>query len=394
MNTERLLFISARKRLFAGLAVMLTAFLMISVGGCRAKEEKAEEVAVLVSVMEVETGPMEDVLRFTADVRARRDVKLLSQVGERIIALHADKGDRVREGDLLAVIDHTLLSHGVAQAEAAAQAARSSLANLEIEYRRAERLVAEEAISRQQYDARKTQYESAQSAVAQAEAALEQVRRQYRNAFIRAPFSGVISNRFVELGDMVAPGAPVFGLVQMDAMRVLAQVSEHEFARIVPGQKARLQIASLPDRIFEGRVAKKMPILDPVSRLATVEVSFSNPEGLLVAGMFGDLEIIIDRKEQVPRIPVSALRHRVEPTDRGDPAADGRSEQFYVFVVENKKAARRDVVTGYRQQGLIEIVSGVKAGELLVVRGHHAVEDGGAVEIARGEEADMRGERP
>jgi len=180
----------------------------------------------------------------------------------------------------------------------------------------------------------------------------------------------------------------------MDAMRVLAQVSEHEFARIVPGQKARLQIASLPDRIFEGRVAKKMPILDPVSRLATVEVSFSNSEGLLVAGMFGDLEIIIDRKEQVPRIPVSALRHRVEPTDRGDPAADGRSEQFYVFVVENKKAARRDVVTGYRQQGLIEIVSGVKAGELLVVRGHHAVEDGGAVEIARGEEADMRGERP
>ena len=170
-------------------------------------------------------------------------------------------------------------------------------------------------------------------------------------------------------------------------------MSEHEFARIVPGQKARprLRVCRIG---FLKAASPEDAILDPVSRLATVEVSFSNPEGLLVAGMFGDLEIIIDRKEQVPRIPVSALRHRVEPTDRGDPAADGRSEQFYVFVVENKKAARRDVVTGYRQQGLIEIVSGVKAGELLVVRGHHAVEDGGAVEIARGEEADMRGERP
>ena len=394
MSTKRLLFIFRHNRLSVTLALVTAAFMLLSVGGCRKKEEQPPDAAVLVSVKPVEEGPMEDVVRFTADVRARRDVRLVSQVGERIMALHADKGDRVREGELLAVVDHTLLSHGVAQAEAGVAAARSNLANFEIEYRRAERLVAQEAISRQQYDARKTQYENAQSALQQAEAILEQARRQYRNAFIRAPFSGVISNRFVELGDMVAPGAPVFGLVQMDAMRVMAQVSEHEFARILAGQEARLKIASLPDRIFLGRVTKKMPILDPVSRLATVEVSFPNPEGFLVAGMFGDLEIIIDRKDRVARIPVSALRQSVEPADRGDQADNGQREQFYVFVVENKKAVKRNVVTGYRQQGLMEIISGVKAGELLVVRGHHAVEDGSAVEIVRADQADMRGENP
>ena len=385
------LFIRQRNLIFVFLTLgMIAGSLLLS--GCRKKDEQTQQAPVVVSVITVEAGMMEDVLRFTGDVRARRDVRLLSQVGERIVALNVDKGDQVREGDVLAVVDSSLLGHGVAQAEAGVQAARSNLANLELEYQRAARLVAEEAISRQQYDARKTQYENAQSALRQAEALQAQARRQYRNASIRAPFSGVISNRFVELGDMVAPGTPVFGLVQMDTMRVLAQVSEHEFARIVPGQKARLKIASLPDRIFEGRVAKKMPILDPVSRLATAEVSFPNSDGLLVAGMFGELEIILDRKEQVPRIPVSALRHSVAPGDRGNAADNGQAERFYVFVVEDGKAAKRDVVTGYRQQGLIEIVSGVKAGEVLVVRGHHAVEDGSALEIAKDEDTDNRGD--
>ena len=298
----------------------------------------------------------------------------------------------MRKGDILAAVDNTMLSHGVAQAGAGVEAAQSNLKNMESEYGRASRLIDQEAISRQQYDTTKTQLQNAQSALRQAQAVLEQARRQYRNAYIRAPFSGMISNRFVEQGDMVAPGAPVFILVQMDTMRVMAQVSEREFTRIVPQQEARLQVASLPQLIFKGQVVKKTPILDPVSRLATVEIHFPNPEGRLVSGMFGDLEIVIGRKENVPRIPLSSVQYRATPGERGATSDEAATRDPYVFVVENGRAVRHDVVTGYQQAGQLEVISGVKPGDLLVVRGHHALENGSSVKVAETQEPPKQGE--
>lgn len=360
------------------LALMLPAFT-----GCKKKDEGNQEKApVVVSALKVSTGPIENVLRFTGDIRARRDVRLLSQVGERIIALHADKGDRVEKGQIVAVVDSSLLSHGVAQAEAAVAAARANFTNIESEYGRASRLHAEQAISQQQYDARKMQKENATSALNQAEAALEQMRRQYQNAFIRAPFSGIISNRFVEVGDMVAPGTPVFGLVQIDTVRVWAQVSEREFTRIQPGLSARLKVASLPERVFFGSVTKKMPILDPVSRLASVEIFFDNPRRELVPGMFGDLEIVIGQKKDVPRIPVSSLLFDSSPEETGALSDEEVKKVAYVFVVEAGKAVRKNVTTGYRQNGWIEVVSGVAPGDTLVIRGQHLIEEGSAVKVA------------
>jgi membrane fusion protein (multidrug efflux system) len=391
MKTEKQAHHCAPGILMIGLAVTL-ACLMLLINGCKKAEAPADKDPVVVSVISVSEGPIEDVLRFTGDVRARRDVRLLSQVGERIVDLRFDKGDRVREGDILAAVDNTLLSHGVAQAGAGVEAAQSNLKNMESEYGRASRLIAQEAISRQQYDTTKTQLQNAQSALRQAQAVLEQTRRQYRNSYIRAPFSGIISNRFVELGDMVVPGAPVFSLVQMDTMRVMAQVSEHEFTRIVPQQEARLKVASLPDLIFNGQVVKKTPILDPVSRLATVEIRFPNPEGRLVSGMFGDLEIVIGRKENVPRIPLSAVQYRVTPGERGATSVEAATRDPHVFLVENGKAVRRAVVTGYQQDGQLEVVSGVETGDLLVVRGHHELENGSAVKVAEAYETPKRGE--
>lgn len=275
-------------------AALVLACLIVVTTGCAKKDEgEPEGSPVAVYVMNVSTGPVEEVLRFTGDVRARRDVRVLSQVAERIVDITVDRGDEVEEGKLLAVVENSLLRHVVVQAEAGVESARSNLNNIESEYGRAKRLLVQNAISRQQYETRKTQLENARSALRQSEAVLDQSRTQYSNSYIRAPFSGIISNRFVELGDMVSPGSPVFSLVEVDMMRVMAQISEQEFTRIIPGQKARLSLASLPGLIAEGTVVKKTPVLDPLSRLATVEVLFDNSHGALVPGMFGELEIII-----------------------------------------------------------------------------------------------------
>jgi len=361
--------------------ILMIACSAFAVAGCGKKEKpKPEKKAIAVNVMTVQAGTAENVLHFTGDVRAERDIRLLAQVAERIVAFKADKGDFVQKGQVLAVIESTLLARGVDQAEAALEAARANLANMEAEFGRAKRLFAEDAISRQQYDARKTQYDNAGSAMKQAEAVVEQARKQFNNASILAPFSGLISNRFLELGDMVAPGAPVFSLIQIDTVRVMAQVSAREFASVRIGQRARLKVAGLADRIFDGRISKKPPILDAVSRLATVECSFPNPDRLLVPGMFGELEIVLGTRQNVPLAPVSAVLFRTVVGERGANLDEQMTRQPYVFLVADGRAVRRDVTTGYRGSGMLEIVSGVKPGDRLVVRGQQTLEDGAAVE--------------
>jgi membrane fusion protein, multidrug efflux system len=371
------------------LAVFLV-FILTFVG-CGTGETQEDERAVVVNIALVETGEAENIVRFTGDVRAQRDIRLLSQVAERIVDLRADRGDRVRANQVLAVIENSLLARGVDQAEAGLMSARATLSNLESEYRRSTRLFEEEAISSQQYESLKTQYENAQAAVRQVEAALEQARTQYENSYIRPPFTGVVSNRFVELGDMVTPGTPVFGLIQTDTMRVMANVSEREFGIIELGQEARLRVATYPDRVFHGRVAKITPILDPVTRLSTIEARFPNSDRLLIAGMFGELEIVTDRKENAPLVPSSSVQYRTTVGARGARLDEQIARVPYVFVVENGIAVRKDVSTGFQSAGMLEIRSGIAPGDTLVVRGQHALDDGDRVEIVDFNETIARG---
>jgi membrane fusion protein, multidrug efflux system len=364
------------------IACAVFALSIIISAGCGSGGAQDDDVrAIVVNAAIVGTGEAENILRFTGDVRAQRDIRLLSQVAERIVEFRADKGDMVAENQVLAIVENSLLARSVDQAEAGLAAAGTTLSNMESEFRRSTRLFEEEAISSQQYESIKTQYDNARSAVRQAEATVDQARTHFNNSYIRAPFAGIVSNRFVELGDLVSPGTPVFSLVQTDSMRVMAQVSEREFGMIEAGQNARLRVNSYPDKVFNGRVFKKSPILDSYTRLATVEVQFPNSDGLLVAGMFGELEIITDRKDDVTLIPASSVQYRTIVGERGARLDEQITRVPYVFIVDNGLALRRDVITGYQTEGMLEIKSGVQPGDTLVTRGHHALDDGDPVEI-------------
>jgi RND family efflux transporter MFP subunit len=384
MNNMKIILIAGKnyKTSLHILLGVLVTLLLTMITGCSNKDTLDDSSrAVVVNAMIVGKGEAEQVFRFTGDVRAQRDIRLLSQVGERIIEFRADRGDFVRENQILAIIENTLLARSVDQAEAGLAAARTTFSNLESEYRRSLRLFEERAISSQQYESIKTQFENANSAVRQAEAALDQVKRQYNNSYIRAPFTGIISNRYMELGDMVMPGTPIFSFIQIDTMHVMAQVSEREFGMINIGHDARLRVGSYPDRVFHGNVAKKTPILDPLTRLATIEVHFPNRERLLIAGMFGELEIITDRKEDVTLIPVSSIQYRTTVGVRGARIDEQINRVPYVYIVKNGQAVRRELTKGYQSAGTVEIVRGVEPGDTLVTRGQHALDEGDPVEI-------------
>jgi RND family efflux transporter MFP subunit len=369
-------------RLFRSWGLLVILLVPLFLSGCGEKEAHRDaETATVVNAYMVASSSIENTLRFTGDIRAQRDVRIFSQVPNRIVEFRVDKGDFVRKNEILAVIENSILNRIVDQAQAALQTAQANLTNIESEYERSERLFAEEAISRQQYDLIKTQYESAKAAHKQATAGYAQVRKQYEDSYINAPFDGIIGQRFLELGDMASPGVPVFSIVQVDTMKVVISVSEREYGLMTARQNARLRVASFPDTVFTGYVDKISPILDPISRLGNVELLFPNRYHKLISGMFGELEIILDRRMNVPVIPTYSILYRTVVSDRATRLDERLQRIPYVYVVEDSIAREREITLGYQSGGFAEVRSGVQTGEIIIVRGQHGIDSGDRVEI-------------
>lgn len=355
--------------------------------------ESDEESTIPVNIYTVDRGSIEHKLNYMGTVSAEKEVRLFSQIPNRITLFQVDTGDRVNEGDVLAVIENKVLRETVGQAEAALQIARSNYSNIQREYQRTKRLFEENALSQQQYDRVKTQYENAESGLKQATAGLAQARENYENAFIRAPFDGIVNRRFLEAGDMALPGVPVMSIVHIENVKVSINVVEREYGAIRPNQTAVINLSTYPDTSFVGKVHKISPTLDPLSRLGTVEILFPNPNGNIIPGMFGKVAVIIDRKTDVPVIPQQAILYRVDLDNTNGVRLDQQLvRQSYVYIVQNGRAYRRDVDLGYQTAYMAEIIEGLSPGDHIVVRGQQTLFDDVPVKIVQDVTLSFHGE--
>uniref|UniRef100_A0A7C4GHQ7 Efflux RND transporter periplasmic adaptor subunit n=1 Tax=candidate division WOR-3 bacterium TaxID=2052148 RepID=A0A7C4GHQ7_UNCW3 len=193
----------------------------------------------------------------------------------------------------------------------------------------------------------------------------------YKPGPVRAPVSGVIGRIYVEIGQTVGPTTPVAAVSRFsDRVKVKAPVSDRDIGFVKVGAQARVAVAGVSDGEVEGRVTQASPIVDPLSRAAMVEVTIPNRGGRLVPGMSASVRLTLERRSDVPTIPLSAL------------FADGRSR---VVVVENGIARVREVTTGLVGDELVEVKSGLNAGETVVTTGKERIRDGDAVTPVQGE---------
>lgn len=359
-------------------------FALIMLSSCSNESEQVEQhTAIPVIVTTVETGTIDHNIRYIGTVSGERNVRLYSRIPDRIIELRADEGDYVSASDVLAIVENKVLKETVQQAEAALRIARTNLTNIEREYKRAQRLFEEEAISRQQFDLTETQFENAEASLKQAEASLAQAKQNYSDSYIKAPFDGIINERFLEIGDMAVGGMPVFSIIQTEKVKVNINVIDREYNYIEEGQNVRLRVRAHPDKIFNGKVNKKRPAFDPVSRLAQVELLFPNKDGRLNPGMFGEVELIIDSRENVPLAPIGAILYRIELDESLGRLIDEQLvRQPYVYIIEDGRAVRRTLEIGYRTHDAVEVISGLVQGDRIVVRGQNNLTDGVRVDIA------------
>lgn len=366
------------------LAVVAVSLFLIP--GCDNSGSKLSDndERIPVEVKAVTLGNVVQYLNYHGDIKAEQEVKVFSKIPDRIEKFFVDESDTVRRGEPIARIVATTIEQGVRQAEAALIAAKAQAANLALEYERVQRLISEDAISKQQFDAVKTQYESVKAQVEQAEAALTSMRSQLNDATIIAPIPGIVGRRYYETGDMASPAQPVVSIVQMERVKIEINATEEDLGHLAIGEKATIKVKAYSVQIFDGKVAKISPVLNPDTRMARVEILVDNPDYLLKPGMYAEVEVTIGVLENVMVVPRYAS---IESTTLEKIAGqDQVVKNYYVFVVDSARAEQRKLEIAYINHRSMAVVGGIDVGDQLVVAGQNNLRDGVGVIIIKGEE--------
>ncbi len=347
---------------------------------CAPSDTGQEKAPIPVEVIPVKKGDIKQTLAFNGDIVAEYKVKVFSKIPDRITRFYVDEGDQVSKGDIIAVVEATQMNQSVRRATAALAAAEAQLANVAAEYQRAERLFSENAMSQQQYDAIQTQYEAAQSQVDQAEAGLASAQSSFKDASITAPIAGIIGERNYEEGDMAAPQLPVVTIVQIENVKMVFDATDKEFGQLKLDQPAQVEVTSYPQESFQGKIVKISPILDPITRLATIEILIPNPDSRLKPGMFARAEVTIGLLEDKIIIPRYAALETT--TLKSVEGRDTVVKEYHVYTVnDSSRAEQRDLEVEYVNHNYIAVNSGIKVGEKIVVSGQNKLLDGAEVNI-------------
>jgi len=336
------------KSIIKSAIIILSSSLVIY--SCNSGQSKNEEntVKVPVEVQTIQLGNLVQSIFYGGDIFAEFEVDVFSKIPDRIEQYYVDEGDFIKKGEPIARIIATTIEQAVRQADAALIAARAQEANLQVEYERAQRLYRENAMSLQQFDLIKTKYEQNKAQVEQ---------------------------------DMANLMSPLVKIVQMDRLKIVVDAIEDDLGKLAAGQEAKITVRSYPDRKFIGKVTKISPILDPITRMADVEIMLDNKGHLLKPGMYAEVEIIFGILENVIALPRFAT---IESTTMQ--TIDGKDEvikNYYVYLVNNGKAVQKKLDITYLNHKNIAVDTAVVVGDTLVIAGQNNLRDGMSVNIVK-----------
>src|SRR5919108_2878683 len=289
-----------------------------------------------------------DAVRATGRLEAVDAVELRPDEQGRVTAILFREGQQVARGTPLIKIDDAMLR---AQLERAV--ADRDLANQQLE--RVRRLRSQNASS-------VADLERAEAAARSAAAAVAVLALQIERTTVRAPFTGVVGQRFVSVGDYVTPAERLLTIQTVDPQRAVIEVPERHAVRLREGQTVEFTVAAVPGRVFRGQVDFIDPVVQNTLRTIVVKARAPNPDRVLRPGMFIEARLATATRSNAVVVPEDA----VQPLRTAN----------VVWAVANGKASRRVVQLGARSQGVVEVVSGVRAGEQVVVGGLERMAEG------------------
>ena len=353
-------------------AVLATALLILSAGASLAAADRSP----LVVVSTAQTDTVIKQVPLTGTVTSARIAKLSTEVSGQVEAVNVEVGDRVETGAALIELDREIEQLTLEALRASTRQARAELADARRRYKDAERLREQRNISENELRLREAEVEIDTAVLKQRQAQEQRQQARVDRHTLRAPFAGVISERLTENGEWIEPASPVLTLVAVDDLRIEFRVPQEFFSSVNAKSALTVTLDALPERKFDGSIAAVVPVSDASSRTFLIHVKVDAGDAHLTPGMsvHGKLNLTTGRQGVVISRD-AILRY-----------PDGR---VTVWVInpgsEPPTVAEKRVTTGHGFDGLITIRAGLQAGDVVVVRGNEALQDGQQVRIQRRE---------
>lgn len=392
------------------LVVGLLAIVAAAATACSSKTSAEEAHAAnvpeppAIAAVSVESRGIDRFIKVTGSLTADEQAEVSAETGGRVIATPVERGTRVSEGTVLVRVSPAEASAQLQEAESNAEQiearlgleprdtfdrkvvpdvmnARASLEWAEAEFGRIRSLLDQKVVSQSEFDQRRTQVEAArqQYLVAQntaeqsyrslqaARARVSVSRKALSDTTVRAPFSGIVAERLVSVGDYVTRGTRVVTVVRIDPMRVELTVPEQAVSLVHAGQPVRLTVDAYPDDVFDATIRFVSPSLRADQRALTVEAIAPNADGRLKPGLFATASIQQPHSAPALLVPVTSVE-TVSGTSR-------------VYVIKDGKVEERIVTLGERVRDQIELTSGVSAGEIVAAEPNGRLSDGATVRV-------------
>lgn len=317
------------------------------------------ESAADVSTRRIEMQTIPAMTEAVGTVQAEQLAAVTSRVVANLLEMRAAAGQRVGRGEILVVLDDRDLRHRVEQAQDAVRSAEATVAQAQSDYRRDKPLFDQQVITAYDFEHTQTNLKTAEANLHRLQQAEREADVNLSYSVIRSPFNGVVVDRLANIGDLAAPGKPLFTMYEQGRLWLEANVPEDMLAGIHIGEFRTLRIDAR-GRQMRGRVVEIVPSSDPATRTVVVRVHLEDTRDI-VPGMFGRL-LIPSASEQVLTVPASAVTRAGQLT--------------MVDVVEQGRIERRTVQLGRAIGRQFEVLSGLAAGDTVVVRNGNAVTRG------------------
>lgn len=310
-----------------------------------------------VAAYQVREHAFADIVEALGTAGSNETVTVTAKVSDTISRINFDSGDTVQQGDILAELTDTEEAADLSEARATLEEAIQEL-------NRTEDLSSRGVAPQSRLD-------EANASVQRARARVNALEARMADRIIRAPFSGVVGLRQVSVGELVRPGDVVASLDDTSLIKLDFTVPERFLSVLERGMNVQATTTAFEDVVFSGEIAQLDSRVDPITRTITVRAEIANEDGRLRPGQLMNVEVRRDERMR-PAIPGSAITRHLDDT--------------FVFVIDEgergSQTREQFVELGRRDNDLVEVVSGLEAGAVIVKEGVHRVRDGGTVEIA------------
>ncbi len=306
------------------------------------------KAAIPVQTALVERGDISIFLLHTTTIEAAKVVDVVTKVAGHVVKLQTEEGKSVKKGQLLAQLNEAELKIDLIQAKVKMETDRKAL-------ERSKNMLEKNLLAKENFDTAQMQYESSKAAYAAAKLKVEYTE-------VRAPISGIVTSRQIELGQRIAANQALFTIADFEPLRARIHVPEKNIMRVFVGQAARITADAVPGKEFAGKVTMISPVVDPANGTVKVTIDIDGAQNWLKPGMFASIYITTEKHENTLLIPKKAILLE--------------SENEQVYLMQEGRAHKVALQVGFSSSDIVEVLQGLEEGQRVVTIGQDGLREG------------------